>query len=266
MQISREIAKHLYESSSHPRIRGGEFFMLYFTNCSIDGVTTDAIGIFKSETKDTYLKISPKENTYGITLDEGISINRLEKGCLIFNLDVDIGYRVAVIDNLSKSGEEARYWKGQFLGVRELGTDDSITKQYMSLVTRVIDDSFPNGSAEHRIKTQLKAMSYFDSNVSFDDEQFTRDVLSEWPTASEEYNERKRRIQDKEGISLPEKFTISRKEVERVKRSVRRTIQLDDSFELVIKAGAAEVFTNLKREFDEEKGMFYYKVYFTSER
>lgn len=266
LQTSQEIAKHLYDKSSHPRIRNGEFFMLHISNCTIDGTTTDALGIFKSETKDTYLKIAPQENTYGITLDEGISINRLEKGCLVFNLDVDSGYRVIVIDNLNKNGEEARYWKEQFLRVRELGNDDSVTKRYMGLVTRVIDDSLSNKNVEDRIRTQLRAMSYFDKNSSFDNEQFTKDIFSEWPNASEEYLERKRTFQDKEGINLPEKFNISRQVVERFKRTTKRTIQLDDSFEIIIKTNEPEHLTKLIRDFDEEQGMFYYKVYFTSER
>ena len=54
---SRQIAKHLYDISSHPKIKGGELYVTYFSNMVLDGDTVDAVGIFKSETKETYLKV-----------------------------------------------------------------------------------------------------------------------------------------------------------------------------------------------------------------
>lgn len=34
---SINILKHLYEKSSHPQIKGGEFYMVHFTDYIIDG-------------------------------------------------------------------------------------------------------------------------------------------------------------------------------------------------------------------------------------
>ena len=54
---SVNLAKHLYEQSTHPKIKGGEFYTVYFKDCILDGETLDAVGLFKSENKDTFLKV-----------------------------------------------------------------------------------------------------------------------------------------------------------------------------------------------------------------
>lgn len=52
---SSNISRFLYEHSIHPKIKGGELYIAYIKNCIIDGIYTDAIGLFKSESKDTFL-------------------------------------------------------------------------------------------------------------------------------------------------------------------------------------------------------------------
>ena len=54
---SVNLAKHLYEQSTHPKIKGGEFYTVYFKDCILDGKTLDAVGLFKTENKDTFLKV-----------------------------------------------------------------------------------------------------------------------------------------------------------------------------------------------------------------
>src|ERR1700709_419353 len=48
-QGSLDIAKHLYEISTHPQIKSGDLFVAYFSNLGIADIPMDAIGIFKSE-------------------------------------------------------------------------------------------------------------------------------------------------------------------------------------------------------------------------
>lgn len=42
---SVNVAKHLYEKSIHPQIKGGEFYMAYFSGCLMNDQKVDAIGI-----------------------------------------------------------------------------------------------------------------------------------------------------------------------------------------------------------------------------
>src|SRR3989442_1492003 len=51
---SKSIAKHLYSCSTHPKIKSGELYVAFFKDIIIDDELTEAIGIFKSETKDSF--------------------------------------------------------------------------------------------------------------------------------------------------------------------------------------------------------------------
>lgn len=86
---SINLATHLYNQSTHPKIKAGEFYVVYFSNCEVDGKCINAIGLFKSENKDTFLKIHSKGENFEIESESGININKLDKGCLIFNTERD---------------------------------------------------------------------------------------------------------------------------------------------------------------------------------
>ena len=108
---SVNIAKHLYEVSVHPNIKAGELCIVYLQNCIIDDNVTDAVGIYKSESKDYYLQVNSTENGYDIECQQGINPKKLDKGCLIFNSS-DSNYKVCVVD---KNVNDAMYWKKLFL-------------------------------------------------------------------------------------------------------------------------------------------------------
>ena len=75
---SINIAKHLYQTSTHPKIKPGELYIVYFQDCIVEGEMVDAIGIFKSENKDTFLKILKEENSIKLKNDDGINISKIE--------------------------------------------------------------------------------------------------------------------------------------------------------------------------------------------
>src|ERR1017187_4401941 len=70
---SKAIARHLYEQSTHPKVKAGELYIIHFNNCKIDGKFTDALGIFKSETKDTFLKIVAEKDSFNIQYEDGVN-------------------------------------------------------------------------------------------------------------------------------------------------------------------------------------------------
>ena len=88
---SVNLAKHLYEQSTHPKIKGGEFYTVYFKDCIVDGDTVDAVGLFKSENKDTFLKVLHEGGHFNLKSEQGINIKKLDKGCLIFNKERENG-------------------------------------------------------------------------------------------------------------------------------------------------------------------------------
>src|SRR5690606_5467015 len=112
--MSQQLAKHLYEVSEHPKIKAGEVYVVALNNVQLEGEEHQAIGVFKSETKEAYLKVYP--NAGGFDLDyeqEAININKLDKGVVIVNTEREEGYKVLVVDQTNQS--EAVYWKDDWL-------------------------------------------------------------------------------------------------------------------------------------------------------
>ena len=83
--VSKKITKHLFEQSNHPHIKNGEVYVVHFTNLTIDNNQVDAIGVFKSELQSDFLQFEEKGTNLEMLLQHGINLNKLDKGCLIFN-------------------------------------------------------------------------------------------------------------------------------------------------------------------------------------
>jgi hypothetical protein len=54
---SQDLTRHLHHTSQHPRIKNGEFYVVRFRGLLVDGESREAIGLFKSEHKEPYLKV-----------------------------------------------------------------------------------------------------------------------------------------------------------------------------------------------------------------
>ena len=88
---SKKLAKLLYEHSTNPRTKGGEFYVCFFKDCIVKGERYDAVGLFKSENKDTFLKVSTKNENFELETLQGINLNKVDKGCLIYNTNNEQG-------------------------------------------------------------------------------------------------------------------------------------------------------------------------------
>ena len=128
---SKNMAKYLYEQSEHPNIKRGDLYVVYFKDCILDGDTVDAIGLFKSENKDTYIRINHVAGGFSIESQTGMSINKLDKGCLIFNIKKDDGYVACVVDNANRS--DAKYWVNDFLQLKRCEDDFRQTEQVVAM-------------------------------------------------------------------------------------------------------------------------------------
>ena len=73
---SVSLARHLYETGMHPQIKSGEFYVVYFTDCRFGGETVDAVGLFKSETRDTFLDVEEQASGLHIAAHQGINVSR----------------------------------------------------------------------------------------------------------------------------------------------------------------------------------------------
>lgn len=262
LEQSINMAKHLYQSSNHPNIKDGEFYVVLFSNCVVEGELVDALGLFKSENKDTFLKIYQKNDAYGVEQHQGISIRKLDKGCLIFNTEKEHGYKVVAIDNTNKT-DEARYWKEIFLNIKHREDNFYQTTGYLNLCKDFVKDVLYQDSKVDRVEQVSllnKTRDYFAKTDIFDEQEFEQKVIHK-PEVVEAFREYKDSYQNEMGCNLKDSFTISVDAAKQAKKFFKSVIKLDKNFHIYIHGGRDRV----EKGFDHQKGLNYYTLYFDAE-
>ena len=258
-EVSVALAKHLFSKSTHPNIKTGEFYVVYFTNSRVENEVVDAIGLFKSERKDMFLQVNPKGDNFEIKCEKGININKLDKGCIVFNTNRENGYLAAVVDNTNK-GSDAKYWTDAFLRVRSRKDSFSQTQQMLSLCKEFVSQlPESNGKAEKANLMNRTVEAMKDEIV--DVNSFAETVFKE-PELVSHFKQYKENYQKQRDIELDDSFTPSADAVKRVAMGSMTTIHLDRYFDINIHGGEQL----LERGYDEDRGMYYYRLYFKEER
>ena len=259
---SINLAKHLYEQSTHPKIKAGEFYVVYFKDCIIEGITCDAIGLFKSENKDTFLRVNQQNGDFTIESDTGININKLDKGCLIFNTEKENGYIVSVVDNTSK-GSEAQYWIDHFLHVRSRNDGFYQTKNALSLTKNFVVEKLPEQfdvTKADQVEMLNRSVKFFKERDSFDMDEFANEVLTE-PDVIDSFKTFRSQFEQERDIELNDSFQISEAAVKKQSRALKSVIKLDKNFHIYVHGDHNKIV----KGYDEETGMHFYQLFFKEE-
>jgi hypothetical protein len=259
-QASIDIAKHLYEQTTHPKILAGDLCVCYFKNASINGEGADAIGFFKSELKDVYLKFDALSDVIKVKHENGININRLDKGCLIFNLEEEKGYKVCVID--SNRANDAQYWKNDFLNIKPAADAYHQTKDFLSLtkdyVTKQLSDEFQISKTD-QIDLLNRSVNYFKTHENFDKKEFEKEIFNE-PAVIESFRKFDTNYQETNAVEMPDSFEISAQAVKKQAKVFKSVLKLDKNFHIYIHGDR-----DLIEQGAEADGRKYYKIYFKEE-
>jgi len=259
---SINLAKHLYEHSTHPNVKSGEFYTAYFYDCLIEDQTVDAVGLFKSENKDTFLKMLHKNGNFEANIEEGINISKLDKGCLIFNTEKENGYLVAIVDNTAKNNE-ARFWKEDFLQLSPRADNYHHTQNLLSMcknfVVKKLPETFEVNKAEQADMLN-RSVKFFKENDAFSMDNFTSEVIQS-PAVISVFNDFKKEYAGESEMEISEEFDISAAAVKKQQRIFKSVIKLDKNFHIYIHGDK----NLIERGFDETTGMQYYKMYFKEE-
>lgn len=260
---SLALAEHLYEQSTHPKIKGGEFYVVYFTGCRInEEEITDAIGIFKAENKDTFLKVYQSGDNFLIESESGININKLDKGCIIYNTERDNGYIIEVVDNTNKSFE-AQYWVKDFLQVEQRRNEYYNTATTLTMCKEFVMNRLPEEydvEKSEQVAMLERSVNFFKNNDAFDLTEFTQEVITQ-PDIIESFEEFKENYEEENNIHLAEQFEICENAVKKQSKNFRSVIKLDNNFHIYVH-GNPQL---MKRGRDPETGMYYYQIYFEEE-
>lgn len=264
-ESSAQIAKSLYNVTNHPNIKPGELYVSLFREVQIEGNKLDALGIFKSENKETYLKVYPEKGGFNIDYEENaININKLDKGCLIFNIEKENGYKVVVIDKNNSGQDAAVYWKDQFLQLKirndSFNQTSNVLGIYKNFVTQKLDDEFEMSKAD-KIDLLNRSMKYFKEKDTFNMDEFTGEVIGN-PDAIESFKNFKNQYGQEFDTPIADNFEISDNAVKKQSRVYKSVLKLDKNFHIYIHGNKDLI----EKGFDDGKAMNYYKVYFKEEQ
>lgn len=262
VEQSQNSARYLYDKSIHPQIKGGELCFSYLKNCELNGEVVDCVGIFKSENKETVLKVSPLSEGFELKDEKGINTNKLDKGCLIFNTDKENGYIVAVVDNTNK-GAEAHYWIDDFLHVRQRKDEYYNTQNVMSLAKNFVTKELPKEfevSKADQAELLNKSVKFFKEKDTFDMEEFANEVIAQ-PEVIERFNKYKDNYAQERDLEIADNFTISDSAVKKQARVLKSVIKLDKNFHIYVHGNNQYI----KKGYDESTGMHFYQLFFKEE-
>jgi hypothetical protein len=261
--VSKKITQHLFEQSNHPHIKNGEVYVTYLTNVSIDNNVVDAIGVFKSELRTDFLQFEEKDSNLEMILQEGINLNKLDKGCLIFNYKKEEGYKILTVDS---NRYDARYWLEHFLSVDAFQDENFMTKKYLKFCQEFAKEVvFPAEDKKQEVMFMNRAVNHFAKNDEFEETAFLNDVM-ENPDLIPEFKNYKADRGEKYSIEDVTSFPIANAAVSDARKSIKNVINLDTNIQIkldFINPESAEKF--VEKGWDEEKQMYYYLVYFNKE-
>ncbi len=258
---SQNIAKLLYEYSMHPKIKGGELNIAYFSNVVLDDEIIDAIGIFKSETDVPFLKMKSSNAKYSIDHEFGFEIKGMDKGCVIFNTEQQNGFRLLIIDSSNKS-TEAQYWKDEFLKVKPVANEFHQTNQFLGIaknfVTKQLSEEFEVTKAD-QIDLLNRSVEYFKTHEVFDQKQFEKEVFQDSEIINSFRNFDNSYRQENE-IELTANFEISPQAVKKQARVFKSVLKLDKNFHIYIHGNK-----DLIEQGVDKDGRKFYKIYYEEE-
>lgn len=262
-ETSQLISKHLFEQSNHPHIKNGEVYVAYLKNVSIDNNVVDAIGIFKSEIKADFIEMDENGSHLDMILKQGISLDKLDKGCLIFNYKKEEGYKVLTIDS---NRYDSRYWLEHFLGLDVFQDENFLTKKYLKFAQDFAKEVVaPAEDKKEEVMFMNRAINHFAKNDQFEESAFLNEVIDN-PDLIAEFKNFKVDKGEKYSIEDVSTFPISNSAVSDARRKFKNIISLDTNITIkldFINPESAEKY--LEKGWDEEKQMYYYLCYFNKE-
>lgn len=260
-KTSGDLARHLYEASTHPKVKGGEFYVVRFQALPLENRLYTAIGLFKTETKALFLDVAQKSDGLELTMKEGVELTKIDKGCLVINRNEEAGYDVLLFDNQGR-GDEARYWKETFLGLLPQKNDFHHTSHALTLAKQFITGQ---GQTEalfdktEQVALLHKSINYFSERDAFDIDEFQTEVFAEQDKI-DSFRAFGSRYIESHDYDIAAHFDISADAVRKQSRVYKSVIKLDKNFHIYVHGR-----TDLIERGTDEDGRKYYKLYYQDE-
>ena len=255
---TQAIANYLLSKSASANIKEGEVYVALLSGILYGDEIVEGLGVFKSENKDTFLRLFPAGDGLQVDSEKGINIKKLDKGAIILNTNAQDGYRVLAVDQTNK-GDQAKYWIEDFLHIAPVDDNYYRTDQYMEVFKSINQQPAQEVDKVEQIDLVSSSVAFFEENETFQTEKFYEDVL---------YDERRQllfeKIYQEQTGALPDArddFEVSKPALRKSKKFIRSVIKLDKSFHVYVHTHRDRI----ERGFDDARQLNYYKLYFQDE-
>lgn len=202
------IASFLDSKSTHARVKEGELYIATFDQVPFASGYKQAIGMFKSENKESFLKLFAHGQSLEVISEEGININKLDKGCLVFK-NRDQGYTVCVVDSTNRQ-KEAQYWISDFLQVQPNNDSYNNTDKYLSMCKQFIRNEYAEKfdiSKIEQVDLLNRSLDYFKTKDQFSLEEFSSEVMHH-PEVIDTFKEYKKTYEAVKEFEMGDEFDI----------------------------------------------------------
>jgi hypothetical protein len=252
-EASAEIAKHLYEVSTHPKILSGDLFVARLSQVNLHNDLHDVIVLLKAEHEDNFMQVEWQGATSDAILAQGYRLDRVDKACLIFSSNPLEGYQVLVVDKTNGNAAEAQYWTDAFLDLETMEDSYHFTQQYMNLTRQFVKEQFPEDfqvNPADQIAMLNRSSKFFKEKDRFELDEFANEVIQ----APEVIDSFKRFTADSNAEnddehSITEAFDINQQAVKKHAGMFKSVLKLDKNFHIYIHGNR----NMIERGYDDEK-------------
>lgn len=259
LELSQRISRHLYDQSKHQNIKPGEVFVVHFSELLYGDEMVEAIGVFKCERKNEFMQINVVDSELLLNFQQGFSVEKMDKGVLLLNVEQEDGFRVLSVDN---NYYDTSYWLLDFLDVVHVKDDFYHTTSYLEMVDNFTKEVLaPKMDKAEQIQFMNDSVDYFAKHETFNFDEFATEIAPQ-PEVVAELRDYKNDF----ALQDVEAFSIAPAAINNAKKKIKNNIKLDTGVSIKMNFTNPEESKDLvERGFDEDKGLYFYKIYFNEE-
>ncbi|MEX6627551.1 nucleoid-associated protein [Tenacibaculum salmonis] len=264
IENSINIVNHLFEQSNSAQIKTGDVLVVYFENIEYKNILTNAVGVFKIESKVDFFQTYKEEESFDVVVQKGISTKKLDKGCLILNTTDTEGTVVLSVDN---NNYDAQYWIKNFLNVQFANDGNLHTQNYLEMCKDFSEEIIkPEFGKQEQSKFLANTVDYFKEQENVDYHNFKEEVFED-EKHQEMFEDYKKHFEKLNDVLIRNNFEVSEAVLKKEKSKFKSEIKLDTNIQIKIDIDAPDAASEyLELGYDETKKMKYYKVFFNAEQ
>lgn len=264
LKASKQLAEHFHLKSSTVFAKSGELYIVYFEQVPFDGSYTDAIGLFHTAVKDSFLKINTSPTGINLCIEEGIDLKKPEKGILLLRKDQNKGFLALIHESSSSKQGNEDFWKKTFLKAQPIFNSYHHTNEALGMcklfISNELQEQFDTNKTD-QIDILQRSMHYFKTHDQFQLGEFNKEVLHH-PALIDCFTEYKQQYEVAKQVQIDDEFAINPAAIQKQQRFFKSILKLDKNFHVYVH-GRRDL---IEKGYDETTGKHYYKLFFDEEK